>query len=310
VFLSGPNAQLHKAGYAPMGWTFAALMVGGGLIATAGTLRERGRLHKIEKPSGSVIGRLWRDVIEIFSNRSFRTLFLTCLIIFAGWGVALFLEPFALIFFWHAPAGVIQLVYLGPTFGALPGIILSVALTRFIEKRTLTGIGISLVAVCQIAPAGLRVLGLLPLEGAALSAVLIGNATLIGVALALATIGFQSMLADAADEHEHLFGTRREGLFFAGLNFGVKAASGLGGLIGGVALDLIHLPTSAVAKGAAAANLPTAVTTHLALIYGPGAGLMTVGAAAIFMTYRLTGKRHAEIMVELKHRRAAKAVAQ
>lgn len=37
-----------------------------------------------------------------------------------------------------------------------------------------------------------------------------------GTVMAMAAIAFASMMADAADEHEHLFGARREGLYFAG----------------------------------------------------------------------------------------------
>ena len=70
------------------------------------------------------------------------------------------------------------------------------------------------------------------------------------------------MMADAADEHEFLFGTRREGLYYAGLNFSAKAASGLGALVAGLALDLIAFPTNLAAHGGAnaliqAANLRT-----------------------------------------------------
>ena len=303
VFLRGPNAQLHRAGYAPLGWTCAALLVAGGLICTLGTLRLRGRLHQIEKPIGSVFQRLYRDVIEVFRNRSFRTLFFTCVVVFAGWGVVVFLEPFALLFFWRLPTSVVQLVYLAPTLAGVAGIALTMVLARFLEKRTIAAAGIAMVAVCQITLPSLRILGLLPLEGAALAAALIVNASIVGVSLAMAAVGFQSMMADAADEHEHLYGTRREGLFFAGLNFGVKAAAGLGGLIGGVALDLVRFPTTALAKGAAAARVPMSVLTHLALIYGPGAGVMTVFAGLIFITYRLDGARHAQILLELKERR-------
>ncbi len=44
-------------------------------------------------------------------------------------------------------------------------------------------------------------------------AIIVGNAFVLGAMIIALTIAFQSMLADAADEHEHLFAARREGLF-------------------------------------------------------------------------------------------------
>ena len=63
-----------------------------------------------------------------------------------------------------------------------------------------------------------------------------------GIGASAALIGFQSMMADAADEHEILFGARREGLYFAGISLSAKASSGIGALIAGLVLDLIGFP--------------------------------------------------------------------
>ncbi len=76
------------------------------------------------------------------------------------------------------------------------------------------------------------------------------------------------MLADTADEHEWLFGVRREGLFFSGLTLAYKAASGLGGLMAGLALDAIHFPTNLAAQGTSIA-ISNEVLHMLALISGP-----------------------------------------
>jgi hypothetical protein len=40
-----------------------------------------------------------------------------------------------------------------------------------------------------------------------------------GTVKAMAAMAFASMMADAAEEHEHLFGARRESLYFAGWAF-------------------------------------------------------------------------------------------
>ena len=62
-------------------------------------------------------------------------------------------------------------------------------------------------------------------------------------------VAHPAMMADAADEHEMLFGARREGLYFAGLGFASKAASGLGQVAAGFALDALHFPKAAGMDG-------------------------------------------------------------
>jgi GPH family glycoside/pentoside/hexuronide:cation symporter len=122
-----------------------------------------------------------------------------------------------------------------------------------------------------------------------------------------AGISFQSMMADAADEHEFIFGTRREGLYYAGLNFSAKAASGLGALVAGVLLDLIHFPTNLAAHGGIGIHIPETVLRNLGLIYGPVVATIYAVATVIFLGYRLDRSAYAKIQAGLDKRRQAVA---
>jgi GPH family glycoside/pentoside/hexuronide:cation symporter len=106
---------------------------------------------------------------------------------------------------------------------------------------------------------------------------------------------------DAADEHEHLFGRRREGLYSAGLGFANKAASGAGVLLAGVALDLIRFPSDIGHR--VGAILPHAVQARLVFVWGPLASVIAVISMLIFASYAITRARHAEIAEALKARR-------
>jgi len=110
------------------------------------------------------------------------------------------------------------------------------------------------------------------------------------------------MLADTADEHEYLFGVRREGLFFSGLTLAFKAASGLGGLIAGLALDAIQFPTDIAAKGPDLA-IPQEVLEKLALISGPLPAAFAAISPLFLLGYHLTRKRHARIILALEQRK-------
>jgi len=125
--------------------------------------------------------------------------------------------------------------------------------------------------------------------------------------VSLATIAFQSMMADATDEHEHLFGARREGLYFAGITLSAKASSGLGAFVGGLTLDLIGFPHGGAGHAAALAHIPATTIRNLGIAYGPGAAIFTAVAIAVLLTYKLSKADVARIQTDLVSRRAAKA---
>ena len=75
---------------------------------------------------------------------------------------------------------------------------------------------------------GLRGLELFTLTGQAAVPALAAANFLVGLGVAFAAISIFSMMGDAADEHDFLFASRREGLYFAGLTFAAKTATGLG----------------------------------------------------------------------------------
>ncbi len=115
------------------------------------------------------------------------------------------------------------------------------------------------------------------------------------------SIAYPSMMADAADEHEHLFGRRREGLYFSGLGFAAKAATGLGVLVAGVCLDLIRFPKDVAGK--VGLVLPEDVQVRLVMIWGPAAAAVCVVSMIVFAGYGITRKRHDEIAEALRARR-------
>ena len=106
------------------------------------------------------------------------------------------------------------------------------------------------------------------------------------------------MMADAADEHELLFGVRREGLFFSGLSFAVKASSGIGGFLAGLGLDLIHFPTALVASGKTL-QFNAVLVRNLGLVSSPLPGVLSFIAPLFLITYSLTRARHASILDQL-----------
>ena len=131
------------------------------------------------------------------------------------------------------------------------------------------------------------------------------NSFVAGVGTGFVAVAYPSMMADAADEHEHLFGRRREGLYFAGLGFANKAASGLGVLTAGLALDLIRFPKDIGRQ--VGVVLPEDVQLRLVMIWGPAASVIAIISMLIFAGYNITKKRHDQIAAALAASRAAQA---
>jgi Na+/melibiose symporter-like transporter len=60
-------------------------------------------------------------------------------------------------------------------------------------------------------------------------------------------------------------------------------------------------------RGAAAGTVPEDTVWYLGLLQGPGTSIFTMLGLLLYIGYKLDRKRHAEIMAELEHRRAAAA---
>jgi GPH family glycoside/pentoside/hexuronide:cation symporter len=304
VFLKGPNGRLEAAAYSPLVWTLAGIVGFGGLVSTFGTLRARGRLHEAPKEGGFGAGQFLGELLEVLRNRSFVSLFMPCLILFTALGVAGALTLHANTFFWNLTSNQILLLTLVAPLGVFGGIFGAGILARLWEKRGIAMLGLGMIGVAQLAPVTLRLTGVIPLSAAVPT--LAAATVLVGLGGSIATISFQSMMADATDEHEHLFGARREGLYFAGITFSAKASSGLGAWIGGIALDVINFPHG-VTDPTLLAKIPAETIRNLGIAYGPCASIFTAAAVAVLLTYRLSKADLARIQADLASRRAARA---
>jgi GPH family glycoside/pentoside/hexuronide:cation symporter len=306
VFMSGADGLLDRDNYVPFAWTGAAAMVIAGLIAIVAVRRALPRLHGPEQGDGHFLTGFVREMIELSRNSSFLVLFGTVLTYFLAYSAHVSLALHASRYFWRLDSAAIQLILLSTTLGPLLGGSISAFALRHIEKRTLSIGAFLAIALFLVWPPLLQLYGPFSLTPAAATAVLFVNGLLVGTAIMVGGIGFQSMLADTADEHEWLFGVRREGLFFSGLTLAYKAASGLGGLIAGLALDAIHFPTDLASRGPGL-TIPDDVLEKLALISGPLPAVFAALAPLFLFGYHLTRKKHAQIIADLAQRNAKKA---
>lgn len=297
VFFGGPEGLTRRAAYPGFGLAIALVGGLGGAIAMRAVAVTRERQHPPPAEPAPALPELLKGLREIFANRSFRVLFIGAVLLFSALGLHATLGLHANTYFWRLKPQQTQMVTLALFGGLLVGAPLAGPLLKLMEKRTVLLLGLVGFGAAFSVPATLRLLGLLPLEGGSLVGVLAGAVFCGGGLMATAAIAFASMMADATDEHEHLFGARREGLYFAGWAFASKAAAALGALMAGVGLDLVGFHT-------VSGVVPTlGAIRWVGAIYGLGAGALALTSAATCLLYTLNAQRHAQILVELKERR-------
>ena len=296
VFFANGGLQ-RPNGYPGFGWSVAVLLFVCMTLCCLGIWRYAAALPQPDQVPGSMLGRLPQELKEIFGNPSFRLLFVSAVTIFIAIGVNASLNNHAFVFVWLMKSEKIQFIGYAYLIGILLGVSFAPWLQKLTEKKHVVIIGFLLLIGNWLVLQGAMLLGVYhPLGDAALGPMQL-NSFVAGIGTGLVSVAYPSMMADAADEHEFLFGRRREGLYFAGLGFAGKAATGLGVMVAGVALDLIKFPRP-VAHAASEA-LPAAMQFRLVMIWGPVPAIIAIASLLILASYRLTRARHTQIAVKL-----------
>ena len=120
-----------------------------------------------------------------------------------------------------------------------------------------------------------------------------------GLSGPIVLIMINSMFADIADEQELETGERQEGIIYSARSFALKATGALGGIFGGIGLDLIAFP-----RQAQPGTVDSDVIFNLGLIAGPVTSIFSLLGLVLYLGYRLNERRVLEIKAELEERRA------
>jgi GPH family glycoside/pentoside/hexuronide:cation symporter len=305
VFLPSQEALDTREAYGGFGWSCALVALLAMMTCCYAGLKMQDRVRVVTQKLNPGGTRFFHEAFEVISNRSFWVLFLCLLLFWTGQGVFNVLGIHVNLYFWKLPDEWIRALPFIGLVGYFAGIPVSTIVLRHFEKRDVSAAGLMIATVTQLLPAPLALAGLLP-QGTALYLTL-GVAGAVGaVAASVALIAWGSMMADAADEHEHLFGARREGLYFSGLTLSQKSAAGLGGLVGGMALDGIGFPRDVAAVGVE--NIPADAILNLGIVQGPLAALLSIAGVTILLRYRLNRREIARIQSDLAVRTQARKI--
>jgi Na+/melibiose symporter-like transporter len=241
---------------------------------------------------------VFAELVQTLSNRSFLALFAGAAFLAIGIGVAASLNVYVLTYFWGLGARQIGSIVYFQFASALIAPLLTAPLTRRFGKRR---VAISIAVFSLVfggLPIALRLLGWFPENGDPwLLPLLRGHGLVQVTAFIVVSIALSSMIADIAEHHEVHTGRREEGLFFAARNFALKASTGIGTLLAGVALDAIAFPRD-VAPEAVAPE----VVRRLGWVAGPALMAVYAVAVACIGGYRITREDHARHLAILAGR--------
>ena len=299
------DGRLNADAYGAFALVCAVAIVLAILVCSLGTHRLIPRLKAPPDPSPFTLARLLGEMREVFGNRSYLMLVIGMLFASVAGGFNDVVSLYMNTYFWGLSAEQIATMLLFLLIALLAGVGLARPISeRFEKRRTAVVLSASAILIGPL-PIFLRLLGLMPPNGhPALLPILIVHIVLVVTAVIIIGIVMSSMIADVIDESELVTGKRQEGMFSSAIAFTSKATSGIGGLIAGIALDLIAFPTQA-----APGEVPDDKLMLLGLAVGPCMFVLYLLTLVFMRRYRITRARHSEILVELDRRRAAQAEA-
>lgn len=281
--------QLNPVGYHNYGITAAVLMFAAILISALGTHRHIKHFRmQPQRRIGAV--QILREMASSLGNRSFLVLFIAGVFFNAATGLVFALGVYFNTYLWGLNS--LQIFYLACTTLLAAALAFGVALPlsrRYGKKYSsmaLFALGLSI----GIIPMSLHLLGLFFANGSPwlVPALAFFNILASTTSIACAIL-LGSMLADVVEDSERVTGRRSEGLFFAANSFMQKSASGLGLLMSGLLIALVHFPSKA-SPGSVGAH----IVHNLALVYLVAIVVLYATAIMIVGFYRITRENHQE----------------
>ena len=302
VFPSTPeydNGLLNEAGYFVLSAVGAVTIVFSVLVCSLGTLDQLPHLHDFEISKKFSFPNYFGQLSALLKNVSYLSACLSLLTIYAGLGILGIVATYAYIYVYELSSE--AMFWAGAA--KIPGVLVALPLLAFLSKRidkkhilimaTLT------TCVMISLPHHLKMLDFFPANDSPLILFALFVPLLLGyMVFPVSAIIIDSQLVDVADQHELNTGERSEGVIFSVRSFGIKATSGVGGLLGGFGLEFIGFPENAEVGGLAQETL-----TGLLFLNGPLYLIMYLVAVCFMTMYQIDKPTHARILAALESER-------
>lgn len=292
------TGQLNPDAYPRFGLACAAIIFAAILTCTMGTHRLIPTMRSPRSTTAFSLGRLMGELGDAFGNHSYRMIVFGLMFASVAGGFNDVVGLYVNTYYWGFTTAQLSLLVFPLAISIVIAFLGTRRLTERFEKRG-AALGLATFAVFfGPLPIYLRLAGLMPENGdPLLLAMILVHAGIIVVPAVSIGIIASSMIADTVDESELATGQRREGVFSSAIAFSLKAASGLGTLAAGIALDVIAFP-----RGATIGEVSNDKVIQLGMAVGPGLMLFYILTLVFLSRYRMTRERHREILNALAER--------
>ncbi|MGB7406101.1 MAG: MFS transporter [Pacificimonas sp.] len=303
VTTSIDNGQFNRDAYQAYGLISAALIFIAIMVSSLGTHGQIKHLNLPPPKRNLTLGRIFAEIFQTLSSRSFLALFVASLLGFIASGMSASLAFYFSTFFWGFTSAQIGILTFCVFISAIIGSTLAPVVSRKLGKKR-GAIIVGLIAFLGAPlPIFLRLLDVLPPNGTDFIFwfVVIANTIDVGLIICYQILA-ASMIADLVEEAELRTGRRSEGLFFAAATFMRKCGEGAGIVVAGFVLTAVGLAT-----GARQGEVSDDTLFTLGAVYVPTILTLWLTMIAVISFYRLTRAGHEDNLKKLAERNAASA---
>ncbi|MEE2893399.1 MAG: MFS transporter [Pseudomonadota bacterium] len=293
------DGRFNRDAYALYGVISSVLIFVSIAVSAVGT---HGHIQHLKAPPPQrqlTLGRIFAEIVETLSNRSFIALFIAAIFGAVAAGLSSALAFYIWTYFWGFSSEQTGVITLGVFISAVIGTVLAPVVTRRFGKKTGAMISGLAAFIGVPLPVVLRLLGVLP-EDETFVFWFVFVSTVLDVGLIICfQIQLSSMMADLVEQSELQTGRRSEGIFYSAVTFIRKSVQGFGILAASFVLYLAGLES-----GAAAADVSDETVWRLGAYYVPSVLGLYLTMMVVISFYRLDRGEHEENLRKLAAARA------
>jgi Na+/melibiose symporter-like transporter len=290
------DGSLNAAGYRQAALWGGAIVLASLIFSSAGL---HGEIPRLKAQAASAVGGLrgmFRSLLGLLSNRSMRALLGSGLFLYIGTGTTAALWIYQYSYFYGFNSDQMAwliVVQLAATFAVVP-VVRHLVFKRDKKKMTIRLIVLSIAMSTVLPP--LHVLGLLPSSGSnGLMYVLMVYDFSSQLVWIVVVSLIYSLYADVTEDMLLAAGERMEGMINSGQTFVSKSASGIGTMLAGALLSVIHFPADTEST-----EVPQRILAQLGIGYIVPWVLFACIAIWIISRYEITRALHEREVAALK----------
>lgn len=290
------DGRFNQDAYALYGLIGSAVIFVSIGICSIGTHAQISILQPPPPKQPMSVRRIFQEVVESLSEKSFVSLFSASLIGSTASGLASGLSLYFVTYFWGFTERQTGLFMFGGFFAAMIGYWLAPKVSlAWGKKRGAMIVGFA-AFVGQPLPIVLRLLDVLPPNDSSFTLWLVVITNVLDVGLIVCyQILFSSMVADLVEQSELKTGRRSEGVFTAAVTFTKKSVQGLGVMAASLVLALANFPA-----GGDTTQVSEDVLWQLGAYYVPIVLTLWMSVIAVISTYRIDESTHEANLIALQ----------